>query len=82
MEKDGWLNLVIVDDFVDYVVLCFKYFGDWVKYWIILNEFWVIVILGYGKGIFVLGCEFISEFYLVGYYFILVYVKVVKVYWE
>ncbi|GMH30218.1 hypothetical protein Nepgr_032061 [Nepenthes gracilis] len=37
-EYGGFLSYKIVDDFLDYVDLCFKEFGDRVKYWVTLNE--------------------------------------------
>ncbi|KAL3537303.1 hypothetical protein ACH5RR_000669 [Cinchona calisaya] len=37
-EYKGWLNPHIVNDFEDYVDICFKEFGDRVKHWITLNE--------------------------------------------
>ena len=82
MEKDGWLNPAIADDFADYAALCFKHFGDRVKHWITLNEPWVIAILGYGKGIFAPGRESTSEPYLAGHHLILAHAKAVKVYRE
>ncbi|KAF8403882.1 hypothetical protein HHK36_011988 [Tetracentron sinense] len=37
-EYGGFLSPHIVDDFRDYVELCYKEFGDRVKHWITLNE--------------------------------------------
>ncbi|KHN06221.1 Non-cyanogenic beta-glucosidase [Glycine soja] len=39
-EYGGFLSPRIVKDFQDYAELCFKEFGDRVKYWVTLNEPW------------------------------------------
>ncbi|XP_070575582.1 cytosolic beta-glucosidase-like [Ptychodera flava] len=46
----GWLGDEIVDDFGDYARLCYDRFGDRVKYWITLNEPWVVAQNGYEYG--------------------------------
>lgn len=51
----GFLDRRIVDDFVDYVDVCFQYFGDRVKHWITLNEPNLFAINGYGTGVFAPG---------------------------
>ncbi|KAI8526273.1 hypothetical protein RHMOL_Rhmol13G0296100 [Rhododendron molle] len=38
------------DDFRDYAELCFKRFGDRVKYWITMNEPWSFSGAGYVTG--------------------------------
>ncbi|KAK6192748.1 hypothetical protein SNE40_004170 [Patella caerulea] len=47
----GWLNEEIVDLFAEYARVCFREFGDDVKYWITLNEPWGTASLGYGLAI-------------------------------
>lgn len=42
----------IQDDFRYYADICFKYFGDRVKYWVTLNEPNVVAIRGYRSGIY------------------------------
>ncbi|XP_059429778.1 cyanogenic beta-glucosidase-like isoform X2 [Corylus avellana] len=49
-EYGGFLSPQIVDDFRDYVELCFKEFGDRVKHWITLNEPWSCSVGGYASG--------------------------------
>ncbi|KAK6982460.1 lactase-phlorizin hydrolase [Biomphalaria glabrata] len=46
--KGGWLNEDVVGHFRNYADLIFKEFGADVKYWITINEPWVVSYLGYG----------------------------------
>lgn len=39
----GWELKKVVDLFVIFVKKCFELFGDRVKYWVIFNEFMVVV---------------------------------------
>ncbi|MQL92506.1 hypothetical protein Taro_025118 [Colocasia esculenta] len=48
----GFLSSNIVKDFVDYAEVCFREFGDRVKYWITFNEPWSFCVLGYARGSF------------------------------
>ncbi|KAG5551597.1 hypothetical protein RHGRI_009867 [Rhododendron griersonianum] len=47
----GFLSSKIVDDFCDYVDLCFWEFGDRVKHWITLNEPFTFSNFGYVTGV-------------------------------
>ncbi|KAL5130108.1 Beta-glucosidase 24 [Glycine soja] len=49
-EYGGFLSSHIVDDFQDYADLCFKEFGDRVKFWTTLNEPWLFSQGGYATG--------------------------------
>ncbi|GAB2289826.1 Beta-glucosidase 17 [Dionaea muscipula] len=49
-EYGGFLSSNIVNDYSDYVDLCFKEFGDRVKYWVTLNEPNHYSVLGYADG--------------------------------
>ncbi|QCD88440.1 lactase-phlorizin hydrolase [Vigna unguiculata] len=49
-EYGGFLSPLIVKDFRDYAELCFKEFGDRVKYWVTLNEPWSYSQNGYASG--------------------------------
>lgn len=49
-EYGGWLSPKIINDYVQYAVLCFKLFGDRVKMWLTFNEPWCIAVMGYGTG--------------------------------
>ncbi|KAM4626992.1 lactase/phlorizin hydrolase-like [Discoglossus pictus] len=51
----GWENETIVERFKDYADLLFQRLGDKVKFWITLNEPYIIANLGYGYGSFAPG---------------------------
>ncbi|KAK9673701.1 hypothetical protein RND81_12G184600 [Saponaria officinalis] len=51
-EYGGFLSPLIVDDFRDYVNICFKEFGHKVQHWITINEPWTYSVLGYAVGRF------------------------------
>ncbi|XP_027908292.1 beta-glucosidase 24-like [Vigna unguiculata] len=51
-EYGGFLSRRVVDDFRDYAEICFRYFGNRVKYWITLNEPWSYSNSGYAVGSF------------------------------
>ncbi|KAG2238752.1 hypothetical protein Bca4012_023437 [Brassica carinata] len=46
----SWLNPQIREDFEHYAEICFRHFGNRVKFWTTFNEPNVQVILGYRKG--------------------------------
>ncbi|XWS15598.1 hypothetical protein CRYUN_Cryun34aG0014600 [Craigia yunnanensis] len=48
----AWLSPQVQEDFKYYADICFKYFGDRVKYWTTFNEPNVAVIRGYRSGIY------------------------------
>nr|AYK02732.1 beta-glucosidase 2 [Lamium galeobdolon] len=49
-EYRGFLSPLIVDDFVDFANICFKEFGDRIKYWITVNEPFTFINGGYDGG--------------------------------
>ncbi|XP_012574250.2 cyanogenic beta-glucosidase-like [Cicer arietinum] len=49
-EYGGFLSPLIIKDFQDFAEVCFKFFGDRVKYWITLNEPWSYSRNGYALG--------------------------------
>ncbi|KQK18470.1 beta-glucosidase 24 [Brachypodium distachyon] len=54
-QYGGFLSHLIVEDFHDYANICFREFGDRVKYWITLNEPWSFSVGGYSSGILAPG---------------------------
>ncbi|CAL5192323.1 unnamed protein product [Lathyrus oleraceus] len=49
-EYEGWISRNVVYDFTAYADVCFREFGDRVKYWTTLNEVNVFAMVGYGIG--------------------------------
>ncbi|XP_019168138.1 PREDICTED: vicianin hydrolase-like [Ipomoea nil] len=90
-EYEGFLSPKIVDDFRDYTDLCFKLFGDRVKFWITLNEPLSFSMNGYTTGTFAPGrCSpyvgnctkgnSATEPYIVAHNLLLAHAAAVKVY--
>lgn len=50
-EYGGWQDDRIIHDFKNYARLCFRQFGDRVRYWITLNEPLTVVQMGYANGL-------------------------------
>ncbi|GAB4830922.1 Beta-glucosidase 47 [Ancistrocladus abbreviatus] len=48
----GWLSPKLKEDFGYYADICFKFFGDRVKYWVTFNEPNVLAINGYRYGVY------------------------------
>ncbi|XP_017978572.1 PREDICTED: beta-glucosidase 47 isoform X3 [Theobroma cacao] len=48
----AWLSPQVQEDFKYYADICFKHFGDRVKYWVTFNEPNVAVIRGYRSGLY------------------------------
>ncbi|XP_004293271.1 PREDICTED: beta-glucosidase 47 [Fragaria vesca subsp. vesca] len=48
----AWLSPLLQEDFRYYADICFKFFGDRVKYWSTFNEPNVLAIRGYRSGIY------------------------------
>ncbi|XP_071736617.1 beta-glucosidase 18-like [Rutidosis leptorrhynchoides] len=51
-ERHGWLNSEMQEEFVYLAEICFKFFGDRVKYWVTINEPNMFVELAYVLGTF------------------------------
>ncbi|XP_043692928.1 beta-glucosidase 12-like [Telopea speciosissima] len=51
-EYGGFLSHRIVNDFRDYAEVCYREFGDRVKFWMTLNEPWTFTCGGYVQGTF------------------------------
>ncbi|KAK3408405.1 hypothetical protein EUGRSUZ_J00648 [Eucalyptus grandis] len=50
-EYGGWISRNIVKDFVEYADVCFRMFGDRVKYWTTFNEANIFSMVGYDLGL-------------------------------
>jgi beta-glucosidase len=50
-EQGGWRNRDTVERFVEYAATCFDAFGDRVRWWLTINEPWIIGLLGYLHGL-------------------------------
>lgn len=46
-EYNGWESYQIIEDFLNYVSICFESFHQYVKYWIIINEPNIFTEFGY-----------------------------------
>ncbi|KAG7484428.1 hypothetical protein MATL_G00049280 [Megalops atlanticus] len=53
----GWSHPILVDLFKDYADFCFKTFGEDVKYWITIDNPFVVAWHGYGTGIMAPGIK-------------------------
>ncbi|XP_050284253.1 beta-glucosidase 17-like isoform X10 [Quercus robur] len=92
-EYGGFLSQNIVDDYRNYVDVCFKKFGDRVKYWVTINEPNTFSIGGYVTGIeapgrcsnYIGNCTYGNsgiEPYIVGHNLLLSHATAVKLYKE
>ncbi|KAM7528874.1 hypothetical protein LguiB_032284 [Lonicera macranthoides] len=91
-EYGGFLSTKVVDDYLDYVDVCFKRFGHLVKSWITFNEPWSYSVSGYDNGLFApghcsswidstcTGGNSSTEPYLVSHYQLLAHSAAVKLY--
>lgn len=76
------------EDFKDYCEVCFREFGDRVKFWTTINEPYIFTVLGYGIGELApgrntsSGGDSATEPYRVGHNLILAHAHVVKLYRE
>ncbi|CAH8360922.1 unnamed protein product [Eruca vesicaria subsp. sativa] len=50
-EYGGWLNRRIIEDFTAYADVCFREFGNHVKFWNTINEANIYTIGGYSDGL-------------------------------
>mmetsp|Transcript_13895 Transcript_13895/g.30001 ORF Transcript_13895/g.30001 Transcript_13895/m.30001 type:complete len:514 (-) Transcript_13895:589-2130(-) len=83
IEEDGWLGPSMPERFADYADVCFKLFGDRVRWWITLNEPWCSSVLGYDtRGVHAPGRTVApeTEVYRAMRHLLLAHVKAVQVY--
>ncbi|MBN9503469.1 MAG: beta-glucosidase [Armatimonadetes bacterium 55-13] len=70
-DLGGWTHLDAAKWFGDYAELCFKSFGDRIKFWITHNEPWCYAFLGHGIGEHAPGEKDTELMYKVGHGLIL-----------
>ncbi|CAF2090413.1 unnamed protein product [Brassica rapa] len=54
-EYGGWLNRKTIEDFTAYADVCFREFGNHVKFWTTINEANIYTIGGYSDGLLLPG---------------------------
>ncbi|XP_068487272.1 beta-glucosidase 11-like isoform X1 [Phaseolus vulgaris] len=90
-EYGGWVSRRVVKDFTAYADVCFREFGDRVRYWTTLNEGNVHAAFGYDVGLLPpQRCSFpiancsrgnsSTEPYLVGHHMLLAHASAARVY--
>ncbi|KAF7284526.1 hypothetical protein GWI33_022112 [Rhynchophorus ferrugineus] len=57
----GWMNPRMADCIGQYVRISFKYFGEYIKYWVSLNEPNINCIFSYEEGTLALGLQFSGQ---------------------
>jgi beta-glucosidase len=50
-DAGGWRNRETVERFAEYARQCFDAYGDRVKWWLTINEPWIVGLLGYLHGL-------------------------------
>jgi beta-glucosidase len=50
-DRGGWLARDTAARFAEYAAACFDFFGDRVKFWLTVNEPWIVGLLGYLHGL-------------------------------
>ncbi|HEY3182005.1 MAG TPA: GH1 family beta-glucosidase [Gaiellaceae bacterium] len=50
-DEGGWLARETVERFAEYAATCFDAYGDRVRWWITINEPWIVGLLGYQLGL-------------------------------
>lgn len=81
-DNGGWPNPEVIDWFTDYARICFKLFGDSVKYWITFNEPKNVCHQGYGSGEKAPLVKSPQAEYLCSHHVILAHAKVWRLYNE
>ncbi len=61
-DQGGWTNRKVIDWFTAYTAICAQYFGDRVKYWMVMNEPSVFSGAGYFFGIHAPGRTGLKNF--------------------
>jgi len=50
-DTGGWRNRETVERFAEYAATCFDAYGDRVRWWLTINEPWIVGLLGYLHGL-------------------------------
>jgi beta-glucosidase len=50
-DEGGWLNRDTAERFAEHAAACFAAFGDRVRWWLTINEPWIVGLLGYLHGL-------------------------------
>ncbi|XP_053375783.1 uncharacterized protein LOC123534954 isoform X1 [Mercenaria mercenaria] len=80
-DYGGWRNETTAEHFADYADVCFNAFGDRVKFWITLNEPWVVSLLGHEYAAMAPGLKTSgTAIYTVSRTLILAHAKAYRVY--
>jgi beta-glucosidase len=62
LEDDGgWLSRDTVDRFAEYAKTCFDAYGDRVRWWVTINEPWIVGLLGYRLGLHAPGAHDVRQ---------------------
>jgi beta-glucosidase len=56
-DGGGWRSRDTVERFADYAATCFAAYGDRVRWWITINEPWIVGLLGYLYGLHAPGVK-------------------------
>ncbi len=56
-DTGGWRNRETAERFAEYAAACFEAYGDRVRYWLTINEPWIIGLLGYLHGLHAPGVK-------------------------
>jgi beta-glucosidase len=56
-DEGGWRSRETVERFAEYAQTCFDAYGDRVKWWLTINEPWIVGLLGYLHGLHAPGYE-------------------------
>jgi beta-glucosidase len=50
-DRGGWRERETVERFAEYAAACFDAYGDRVRWWVTINEHWIVMLLGYQLGL-------------------------------
>lgn len=83
-EYGGWVSRKVIDDYANFVRICFEAFGDRVKMWWTFNEPWTVSTVAYGFGSHAPGLNYHidTDPYIVTHIQLLAHARAVKIYRE